>query len=771
MSPKRKRKRKNKKIFEKEIYAVILATFSGLAVASLLVPNQVGQIGLFVHNTLVTLAGKTSVVIPLFLFIYSIKLMFKDDSSLKLTGRLLGSLILFFCFLLSAHIMAAEGMEEYSFKNLWDIGIQGEGGGILGAILASIFLQGFGYIGTLITVISFMVIGVVLLIDISISSILKKAFEFFKRSLVYFVKVIANISKNTVESFKSYLSSSKKDDELSAVDDIEEETENYMDDGIYDESYTIEDYEQPQSADSDDSAIDIDDAPTATTKDGSVVISFPQSERKTKSTPTVKKSMTEDKSVQAPIKPYKLPTLDILQKAIRLKENSKKVDIQQQGKRLIETLNSFGVKAKITHIHRGPTITRFELQPSVGVKVSKILNLSDDLALNLASADIRIEAPIPGKSAIGIEVPNTSKTTVYLREVLECEEFENSSSKLSIGLGKDISGQPIIADFKQMPHLLVAGATGAGKSVCINSLIASILFKAKPDEVKFLMIDPKVVELNVYNGIPHLLSPVVTDPKNASYALKKMVKEMEDRYAKFASLNVKDIAKYNAHSKTDEDEKMPYIFVIIDELADLMMVASNEVEDCICRLAQKARAAGIHLVVATQRPSVDVITGIIKANITSRIAFAVSSGADSRTILDAGGAEKLLGKGDMLFYPVGASKPLRAQSSYIDDEEVEKLVEFVKENQQPTYDEKFEVSSEEVQKSEELDDLFNDAAELVVENQQASISLLQRRFRIGYNRAARIIDDLEKMGIVGGFEGSKAREVLISKNNLEKILN
>ncbi|WP_350345016.1 DNA translocase FtsK 4TM domain-containing protein [Proteinivorax tanatarense] len=764
MSPKRKKRSKNKTLFEREIYAVVLATISGLALASLLVPNQVGQVGSFIHNTLLTVAGKTSIFIPLFLFIYSIRLMFKDDYSFTITGRMLGSLIMFFCFLLSAHLMAIEGFANYSFKAMWDIGVQGEGGGVLGAILATIFLQGFGYIGTVITVISFMFIGIVLILDISISNVVNQVFYYFKKSLIYTVEKMSIIFKSLNEKVKQISFSNKSEEDCEIEPKNEEENSH-----TFDNDYTIEDYED-KSVDLDESIsrdnnIPSNDKTSKSKEDGSVIISFPQPDQKTVSDFS---SLSTENHDNLPKVPYELPKLELLQKTIRLKENGKKVDIQQQGKKLIETLNSFGVKAKITHIHRGPTITRFELQPSVGVKVSKILNLSDDLALNLASADIRIEAPIPGKSAIGIEVPNATKTTVYLREVLESEQFTNSSSKLAIGLGKDISGQPIIADFKQMPHLLVAGATGAGKSVCINSLIASILFKAKPDEVKFLMIDPKVVELNVYNGIPHLLSPVVTDPKNASYALKKMVKEMEDRYAKFAALNVKDIAKFNLHHETEE--KLPYVFVIIDELADLMMVASNEVEDCICRLAQKARAAGIHLVVATQRPSVDVITGIIKANITSRIAFAVSSGADSRTILDTGGAEKLLGKGDMLFYPVGASQPIRAQSSFIDDDEVEKIVDFVKKSEQPNYDEKFEVSNDEVQKSEDLDDLFSEAAHLVVENQQASISLLQRRFRIGYTRAARIIDDLEKMGVVGGFEGSKAREVLVSKNNLEKML-
>ncbi|RAL26366.1 FtsK/SpoIIIE family DNA translocase [Thermoflavimicrobium daqui] len=463
------------------------------------------------------------------------------------------------------------------------------------------------------------------------------------------------------------------------------------------------------------------------------------------------------------MKNYLLPPYHLLQK-VKKGNNSDKQDLSSNARILVKTLASFGVEAKVIHIHRGPTVTRYEIQPQVGVKVSRIVNLADDLALALAAKDIRIEAPIPGKSAIGIEVPNPEIAVVSLRDVLESASFENWP-QLSISIGKDITGKPVLGQLGKMPHLLVAGATGSGKSVCINGIILSILYKAKPNEVKLMMIDPKMVELNVYNGIPHLLTPVVTESRKAAMALKKVVHEMERRYELFAKSGAREIERYN-QLKEDVSEKLPYIVVIIDELADLMMVAPADVEDAICRLAQMARAAGIHLIIATQRPSVDVITGVIKANIPSRIAFTVSSQADSRTILDMGGAEKLLGRGDMLYLPTGASKPIRVQGSYVSDEEVESVVKFVKEQQKPVYDEKMIPSTETGTKQEVTDELYPQAVQVVVEAKMASVSLLQRRLRIGYTRAARLIDMMEANGIVGPYEGSKPREVLIGKEEI-----
>lgn len=471
---------------------------------------------------------------------------------------------------------------------------------------------------------------------------------------------------------------------------------------------------------------------------------------------------------------YKKPSINCLKNYNGSKNSYKE---QNKSKEVIDTLKNFNIEIQDCNATFGPTITRYEVSPKPGTKVSKIVNLSDDLALSLAARSIRIEAPVPGKSVIGIEVPNDKPQVVGLREVITSNEFINDPSSLAVGLGKEISGKPLIADLAKMPHLLIAGATGSGKSVCVNTIITSLLYKSSPEEVKLLLIDPKVVELAHYNGIPHLLSPVVTDPKKASNALNWAVNEMNKRYQLFAENGVKDIAGYNRKC----ENKMHKIVIIIDELADLMMACGNEVEDYICRLAQMARAAGMHLIIATQRPSVDVITGIIKANIPSRIAFAVSSQTDSRTILDMGGAEKLLGKGDMLFYPVGASKPLRVQGAFVSDDEVEKIVDFIKMNAgEVSYSEDIIESIEKSNKSDkelleseacedDSDPFLQDAIETVIETGQASTSFIQRRFKVGYARAGRIIDQMEERGIISGYQGSKPREVLMSKEKWEEL--
>jgi len=467
---------------------------------------------------------------------------------------------------------------------------------------------------------------------------------------------------------------------------------------------------------------------------------------------------------------YKLPSFDLLNKAGKTNSSLSDMEVKTNAKILQETLDNFGVSATILDASVGPSITRYELQLAPGVKVSKISSLSEDISLSLASPGIRI-APIPGKAAIGIEVPNKIVSNVYLRDVLESHEFQHSKSKLTIALGKDVAGANIIGDLSKMPHLLIAGSTGSGKSVCVNTLIASILYKATPDEVKLIMIDPKVVELSIYKEIPHLLVPVVTDPKKAAGALNWAVQEMTERYKLFAGASVRDITGFNASEKV-EHIKLPHIVVLIDELADLMMVAPGDVEDSICRLAQMARAAGIHLVIATQRPSVDVITGLIKANVPSRISFAVSSSIDSRTILDEGGAEKLLGKGDMLFYPVGFPKPMRVQGAFVSEKEIEKLVDFVKNQVKPEYNEDIIKELEETVDSpdiiEDTDVLLTEAMGIVVDTGQASITLLQRRLKIGYNRAARLIDQMEERRIIGGYEGSKPRKVLVSRDQIDE---
>ncbi len=485
---------------------------------------------------------------------------------------------------------------------------------------------------------------------------------------------------------------------------------------------------------------------------------------------------------------YHFPEMKLLEKGKKVAGDSA-AHLRDTAAKLQETLDTFGVRVTVTDISQGPTVTRYELEPEAGVKVSKIVGLADDIKLRMAATDIRIEAPIPGKAAVGIEIPNAQNATVMLRDLLESETFQSASSKISFAVGKDLGGEVVVSDIGKMPHVLIAGATGSGKSVCINTLIISILYKASPDEVKLIMIDPKVVELSVYNGIPHLMIPVVTDPKKAAAALNWGVNEMTERYQKFAEFGVRDLKGYNKKIETllegdvsDEDRekytKMPQIVIIVDELADLMMVAPGEVEDSICRLAQLARAAGIHLIIATQRPSVDVITGLIKANMPSRIAFSVSSGVDSRTILDMNGAEKLLGKGDMLFYPQGYPKPARIQGAFVSDAEVQKVVKFLTEQNQVKYDSDMEESLASHMSAPALadggndsdrDELYVEAGRFIIENDKASIGNLQRKFKIGFNRAARIMDQLAEDDVVSKSEGTKARQVLMSMEQFEQF--
>ncbi len=488
---------------------------------------------------------------------------------------------------------------------------------------------------------------------------------------------------------------------------------------------------------------------------------------------------------------YSFPPVRLLKKGNGNKQGESSKTLKDTAAKLEQTLKNFGVNVTITDVSCGPSVTRYELQPEQGVKVSKIVSLADDIKLNLAAADVRIEAPIPGKAAVGIEVPNKENVTVMLRDLIESDAFANHKSKIAFPAGKDIGGNVIVSDIGKMPHVLIAGATGSGKSVCINTIIMSIIYKAKPSEVKMIMIDPKVVELSVYNGIPHLMIPVVTDPKKAAGALHWAVAEMTDRYQKFAQANVRDLAGYNEKLQKNLDQgmisadgKMPQIVIIVDELADLMMVAPGDVEDAICRLAQLARAAGIHLILATQRPSVNVITGLIKANMPSRVAFAVSSGVDSRTILDMNGAEKLLGKGDMLFYPQGYQKPLRVQGAFVSDEEVANVVQFLtQQNPETTYDPEIEQKMNGItigksttipggsdENEDERDRYFEEAGRLLIEKERGSIGMLQRVFKIGFNRAARIMDQLQEAGVVGPEEGTKPRKILLTMEEFQELI-
>lgn len=531
----------------------------------------------------------------------------------------------------------------------------------------------------------------------------------------------------------------------------------------------------------DQSGISVDDALDAANKEsGKAVGADADADEAPSDTPE-----EEPENITMEQEEYKFPPIDLLRGITTKSPAAEQAELENTAQRLVNTLKSFGVETKIVDISRGPTVTRYELQPSSGVKISKITNLADDIALNLATAGVRIEAPIPNKAAVGIEVPNKASNVVHIREMIESSAFIGSKSKLTIALGKDIGGNAIVGDISKMPHGLIAGATGSGKSVCINSIIMSILYKARPDEVKLIMVDPKVVELGIYNGIPHLLLPVVTDPRKAASTLGWAVSEMEKRYQMFAASGVRDLDGYNRVAEADPDMiKLPRIVIIVDELADLMMTAPKEVEDSINRIAAKARAAGMHLIIATQRPSVDVVTGVIKANIPSRIAFAVSSQIDSRTILDTAGAEKLLGRGDMLFSPVGATKPARIQGCFVSDEEVEAVCDFIKGRHTTEYDSAIMEDIENralannkdkggaAASSDDMDDtdpMLMSAIEFVVESGQASTSVLQRKLRLGYARAARIMDEMEAMGVVGPSQGAKPREVLMTAEQLMEM--
>lgn len=668
------------------------------------------------------------------------------------------------------------------------------GGGIIGGMISYLMVILFGINGSKVIFISLIGISLILIAN-------KSVFITFEKIFKTLLKVIKNIARSVYEFIfieeekvnkKKETSSSRKKDITKDISKKE-----------YDKNYAYKDYNFKNQLDKNklmDIGIDESEVKQMDFKnemDGdSKAINKIENKKITKKPKITKPAVKNTNKVVEKVKQskqdieskynnslengtienieYKLPPVDILMENKRDNIKNEKQEAIESADILLNTLNNFGIDCKLVQINRGPTITRYELQPAPGVKVSKITNLSKDIALSLATSDLRIEAPIPGKAAIGIEVPNSNKSNVFLKELIDSDEYRKRESDNSIPftVGKDIAGKNIVADISAMPHLLIAGATGSGKSVCINSLLISILYNAKPSDVKLILVDPKVVELNVYNGIPHLLIPVVTDPRKAANALNWAVQEMTNRYELFAKNSVRDINSYNAKMKKEnENSTIPKMVIIIDELADLMMVAAGEVEDSITRLAQLARAAGIHLVIATQRPSVDVITGTIKANIPSRIAFAVSSHIDSRTILDIGGAEKLLGKGDLLYHPVGMSKPQRIQGTFVSDEEVKEVIEFIRKQSIISSMEKIEdeINNVQIDKNKDYDKLIQNAAELVVIEGQASVSYLQRKLKLGYSRAARIIDQLEEMGVVGPHEGSKPRKVLINAEELEEI--
>lgn len=757
-----------------EIMGISFLAFSVLCLVSLF-SKTTGAVGEFVDMALQRLAGEGKYIFPFIVAFYGFKLI-KERRKTKFSHQLLGAAALLAMVLTFIHIQSEE-------KSLFQAGWEGRGGGIIGGAFSAVFINLFGKTGTYIVLITLFIINVILITNIS-------AITLFKR----FTANVLAFMQRLKEGIADFIFTEEEEVEVPDQSPVGEpqlpifankkKVPIFLDNGVlqYEDGVSGQGREikfADYADDGDEPQVNIYSEPIEKlTESGSELARIDaiiEKRGKGKNKVNAELETPELKVGGGGEDGYNLPPLSLLTKNVKLKSTRMSKDITDNVRILEETLANFGVKARVTQVSRGPAITRYELQPAPGVKVSRIVSLADDIALSMAASDVRIEAPIPGKAAIGIEVPNKEISMVHVRELFESPEFMNSSSKLTVALGKDIAGNTIIGDLASMPHLLIAGATGSGKSVCMNTLIASILYKAKPNEVKLIMIDPKMVELTTYNGIPHLIAPVVTEAKKAAGSLRWVVREMEKRYEKFAQAGVKDIKRYNNLIQSEgyegEKEPLPFIVVVIDELADLMMVAPADVEDAICRLAQMARAAGIHLVVATQRPSVDVITGLIKANIPSRIAFAVSSSTDSRTILDMSGAEKLLGKGDMLFFPVGAPKPVRVQGAYLSDKEVEALVDYLKKQGQPEFAEGvIQSDTSGSAPNMEEDELFVDAVKVLLESGQASISMLQRRLRIGYARAARLIDMMEERGIVGGYEGSKPRNILITMEQFQRML-
>lgn len=696
-------------------------------------------------------------------------MMGQSKNSLRV--RVAGIILLWLVFEGMWHL-SYSASSYYHSAEMFQAGKIGRGGGLIGAGISIVLVNALGVTGSYVLLAFLALIGAVLTINRSLIKTLLDLASCFQKAIGAIINQLNDFLNILLHNSKERNFSEKNRSKIFETRKARRSQQTFVYESFPEENYVIVNTVNDELRSSQQTE------PVERTEVNPIIaenkkgkeealepVSFAKPDGKISSTPLSRKTETEKKEN------YRLPPLTLVHKSLRVKNQRINKNLADSVRLLEETLNSFGVKVKVTRVTQGPTITRYEVQPAPGVKVSKITSLADDIALSLAAPDVRIEAPIPGKSAVGIEVPNREITIVHFREVLESDEFQNSPSKLSLALGKDITGNPVVADLTRMPHLLIAGATGSGKSVCINTIIASLVFKAKPDEVKLLLIDPKMVELTNYNGIPHLIAPVITEPQKAASALKWIVSEMESRYELFAASGVRDIVRYNyivTEKKENDSSPLPYVVVIIDELADLMMVAPGEVEEGICRLAQMARAAGIHLIVATQRPSVDVITGLIKANIPSRIAFAVSSQTDSRTILDMSGAEKLLGRGDMLYHPIGISKPVRVQGCFLADKEVKNITDYLRNQAKPEYSEIPESKIELSKNDEPEDELFYKAAKLFIESKTASVSLLQRRLRIGYTRAARLMDILEEKGVVGQYEGSKPREVLLTKSQFEQ---
>ena len=802
-----KRGRKKKKTINTNVVVAVMIIASILL--AVLIYTESGTVGMALSPFLGGIMGYIKYILPVGVFIMAIFIAYQgDESSWNKKIIQFSAILLSISVIMNVYAIYQGDVNTINrdFSNVieqfYDLGTNGEGGGAVGAVITMPLINLLGRVGTVI-----LAIGVILALCVSMFGIdlVNRISEVIEESEEK--KRQKHKAKMEQRNLNAKVRDNEDEEKIIGINTKETAKERKIREKLEKERAAL-DVEQLQiklngqepektklfNFDSDGKGIlNLKKKKTDLIKDD-VGVDGEVEEQELSSEPLFKQEQEQKEERVKEVlqlqhtqtvedENYEFPPLNLLSEG-KKKTGKGSRALADTASKLQKTLYSFGVSAKVENVSVGPAITRYELKPAEGVRVSKIANLADDIALNLAAKSIRIEAPIPGKQAVGIEVPNDESEMVHIREILDTDEFRESKSKLAFALGKDVSGKAIVTDIAKMPHVLIAGATGSGKSVCINTLISSIIYKAKPSEAKLIMIDPKIVELSVYNGIPHLLIPVVTDPKKAAGALAWAVQEMENRYMMFAAKGVRDLKGYNKAIESENNfGKLPHIVIIIDELADLMMVAKGEVEDAICRLAQKARAAGMHLVIATQRPSVDVITGLIKANIPSRIAFAVSSQIDSRTILDQVGAEKLLGKGDMLFFPTGAPKPVRIQGAYIDDKEVEKIVEFLKANTNgqssyrediTEYIEKSNLTDKEKEITDETEDdetdpLLNEAIQTVVETGQASTSFIQRRFKVGYARAGRIIDQMEERGIISGYQGSKPREVLMTKERWQEL--
>lgn len=707
---------------------LLLAAILLLAVSYIfLLSTQTGVLGEWIRSFYFLLFGISAYLVPLYLIVLFFLILTRHFKGKQRTVLLwAGGLILLLLSLLSVYYTSDTLSFGVHVDYSRQLAAKGAGSGVIAASFGWILRRLLGTVGSTALVLVYLAAGLMYLFSLT--------FKDIAAVLGHWGRTLAAKGKDRMEK--------RREPQKQAAEPAPPEKTPIAKEPLHDNALSYIDYQDEQS----ETAVS-DDQPAQL-------------------------AMREFHPENRHVSTYEKPPLDLLAPGV-VSSGSEKKEIVRKAEKIENTLANFGIDAKVTQVNRGPTVTCFEMEPAPGVKVSRIVSLSDDLALNLAASDIRIVAPLPGKAAVGLEVPNETKDMVTVREIIEAREFQQTSAGLPFALGKTITGKPIVSAIEKMPHMLIAGATGSGKSVCINTIIMSLLYHARPDEVKLVLIDPKMVELSVYNGIPHLIVPVVTQPKKAAAAMFWAVEEMERRYKLFSENRVRDITTYRQKAQTDDTlDPLPYIVIIIDELADLMMVAANEVESYIARLAQMARACGIHLIVATQRPSVDVITGTIKANIPSRISFQVSSQVDSRTILDMAGAEKLLGKGDMLFYPTGFSKPLRVQGAFITENEVEKVVSWLKESHKQQYDaevlETIEENTQVMPEPTDGDPMLSEALDIILNEGQASVSLLQRKMKVGYARAGRMIDELEEGGYIGRHEGSKPRKLLVSYNPMKE---